>query len=417
MISRDELRTALIGSAAALFLNGISWIVWLTSGDSDSGFDVFSMLSLLVVGAGMALLRLLRKHPVINVRYGQWLQGAPWRWPERLPFGRPEPGIADALVLILFVALSSINLTTSLLMAAAAYSATYFLLSTATALRHREPLLLGAIVVLAGLAIAGSAGWSRPTLWPFLMALFAGLLISIVSLKRLLTRFDTLDLSFSPMKRVATSDPAARTAGSPLRELLVTPPTSPPLFGWWAPSVTVLWLFACAQYACQGWMAWADRTDFGSLVLDGDAESMFQIFVYLAMRPEVSDPAAGTFNPLLFGLTVGFFVLLVVVGWTLFRRVHQHWPPMNPLGRIATGRLILPGYDYVFVGALTALVTYFAIAGMLIYAPLGLLAGGIALTVALQVFCRLTPSQAVWSHTGRHRILCLPSRPVRQTRS
>ena len=83
-----------------------------------------------------------------------------------------------------------------------------------------------------------------------------------------------------------------------------------------------------------------------------------------------------------------------------------YWPPMNPLGRLATGRLILPKYDKVFVAPALAVI-------VAIFLPEQLLALGLAsiettaLTAACVVFINLGlgPTLREWQLTGAHRMV------------
>jgi hypothetical protein len=81
-------------------------------------------------------------------------------------------------------------------------------------------------------------------------------------------------------------------------------------------------------------------------------------------------------------------------------------PPISLLGRILTGRLIIPGYDQVFLGPICAMLTS-------IVAPLGLHRCGLPLNIAIPISASLTlmvlvlqgPSLPAWRLTGRHRLV------------
>jgi hypothetical protein len=81
-------------------------------------------------------------------------------------------------------------------------------------------------------------------------------------------------------------------------------------------------------------------------------------------------------------------------------------PPISLRGRIATGHLVIPGYDYVLVAPLCATLTAFVgfvaaiLAGQAYSAIVCPLASAAALIVALN----MGPSLKKWRLTGRHRI-------------
>ncbi len=100
--------------------------------------------------------------------------------------------------------------------------------------------------------------------------------------------------------------------------------------------------------------------------------------------------------------------LTVLVGCCMFRflrYVIEHRPPISIFGRIATGRLIIPGYDRILAAPLCMLVV-----GAI--SPIALRAVGmsdaiafpISISLVLLIAMNMGPSYERWRLTGHHRI-------------
>jgi hypothetical protein len=89
----------------------------------------------------------------------------------------------------------------------------------------------------------------------------------------------------------------------------------------------------------------------------------------------------------------------------LFRYLDGYMPPTSLLGRLGTGRLIIPGYDRVFVAPAVAAIAAFGI-------PLAFEAAGwnerlglsVATTATLFANLGMGPTLAEWRLTGRRRL-------------
>lgn len=98
--------------------------------------------------------------------------------------------------------------------------------------------------------------------------------------------------------------------------------------------------------------------------------------------------------------------LLAVAGLRLGRyNPLRYLPSPGPLARLATGRLVVPGYDRVFVAPL--LVMLFGLLGPWVMARLGIpmaLVPPVAVFGVLMLAMGLGPSLENWHYTGRHRL-------------
>lgn len=81
-------------------------------------------------------------------------------------------------------------------------------------------------------------------------------------------------------------------------------------------------------------------------------------------------------------------------------------PPIGLFGRIATGRLVIPGYDKVAVAPACVLLAGVELSRLLAVAGGGVIAS-ISIVVAVCLFLSLAlgPSQADWELTGNHRLV------------
>ena len=100
---------------------------------------------------------------------------------------------------------------------------------------------------------------------------------------------------------------------------------------------------------------------------------------------------------------------IVIVGCTIMRCVTYiagYVPPISLLGRVLTGRLVIPGYDRVVVTPLVA-----AGSGFLLWLPLGafglpaVLGYPVSLIVFFAVLLNGGPTLRNWRLTGRHRMV------------
>ncbi|HEX2474479.1 MAG TPA: hypothetical protein VHK01_07030, partial [Lacipirellulaceae bacterium] len=97
-------------------------------------------------------------------------------------------------------------------------------------------------------------------------------------------------------------------------------------------------------------------------------------------------------------------VIFFVLGrsWLYLR---GYAPPISFLGRIATGRLVIPGYDIVLLAPLVTAVVAYVLPGIL--AAFGMhpsVAFPVSSSVVAWLALALPPARADWHLTGHHRI-------------
>lgn len=107
-------------------------------------------------------------------------------------------------------------------------------------------------------------------------------------------------------------------------------------------------------------------------------------------------------------IAVSFLVAILAVCavWRLFIFWKTHRSPISPLGRLFTGRFVVPGYDKVFLSPLLAMAVapVLALPLLALGAPVKLV---VPTAVALGLFIAIEgpPSYAQWHLTGHYRLV------------
>lgn len=299
-----------------------------------------------------ALQRASGYHPAIRKGYRDWLRTTPWHPGMNLPLGPAMLALRDVVVVGLFVALGHWHTRISVLPVLLAFCWAFEFGSLMTL---SSSYAWGAYGILFG-----SAFVLRWVQHPEIAAAFAGamLIFTQYALHRSLAGF--------PWEPKPAELNRVKGEGS----LAMIPPDTQPL---------VSTRSALAGSALVGVWLWC------LLCLEG---LLFPLTTFQAT-------VLGVF---LIALT-GFGMLL---RWTAYSS--KYHCTLSLLGRIATGRLIVPGYDYAILAPATAL----PVAGLL---PIWLATTGlpasviISITAAacLAILMIAPPSMRVWQLTGTHR--------------
>ena len=300
-------------------------------------------------------------HPVTDSRYARWLMTTPWRAGMPLPLGSPLPGWREAVFLAIVCAGCALYCGQSAAWPLVAFSAGYS---------------------LANLALF------RATPWPFTPA--------VVFLFAALTRVFP---SPPAMMAVALAMLAVACWGTRLSldrypwgldEPKVPEPSLGPVFSRLGPAPiknAVTWRTGLTTAVLVGWILYCALSRSGELALP--------------------DSFAGA---LVFAAVLG--VLLSVIRFGIYCGGHQ--PPLSVRGRIATGHLIIPGYDYVLLAPLAAAVLAPALSALLHRAGASPAAAfGLSAAAVLIVLLLARPTLSEWKLTGHHRMVLLagPSNP------
>lgn len=361
----DYLTLAIVAVAALAYAVGIAEELLGARRPWEAAMACLELLIITAIAAYVAI-RVLYFHPVLNLDYGKWLATTPWRYPQQLPLGPLGLVWQDAFFIAVFTALKTVSYFP--LVTVPVVFLTLYCLAHAAFLcciriywaAYMCLFLLGCIV----LAI--------PFAWAMLP--LAGLMYAAVYVgqRQLLSRFP-----FEPVERSVFLSPLLLTSEKerwqPLALVAGWPaaPKSVERRSWRISQLdsallglTTGWLFFCADHHFQS------TTGF-----DDGMHDQLQGFV-------------------------GVLVLLRVVVYTL-----GFVPPISVLGRIATRRLIIPGYDVVFAAPLAVVV----LAWLMNFAMDRL---GTATIVAVPTIAgistwlmlALPPRREDWQLMGHHRI-------------
>jgi hypothetical protein len=302
-------------------------------------------------------------HPLTNRSYGTWLAQTPWRYPQTLPLGPLALVWQDLFVIAL------------LLLPAALPPYGY------RQLLHVPVILF----VVAYCSVVAYANWLVRTHWACVaFALLAS--IGLLVFKNPIA-VSTVAIAMYVVTCLGTAITLRNFPYDEQRRAelgLVAFERQPPVDVGWpiSPSDENHWLFSVGlrHAATLGVLAGAL---FFSISYNFKDEPRFVrglMFVHLAIA--------------LFAVAARFFIY-----------VAGCWPPISLFGRIATRRLIIPGYDIVLLGPLAAAIVALVLPLTLILIglpPVAAVPLATALTITLVI--ALPPKLETWNYTGHHRI-------------
>ena len=112
-------------------------------------------------------------------------------------------------------------------------------------------------------------------------------------------------------------------------------------------------------------------------------------------------------------LTFYTFTLIAVILVRTIYYIGKYRPPISLLGRICTGRIIIPGYDKVYIAPIVILLTGILMPMVLKYVGLSLpITMEISFVISLFFALTLPPNFESWHYTGEHRISALTRQPM-----
>jgi hypothetical protein len=306
--------------------------------------------------------RALAFHPVANPRYRAWLAATPWTSRKPLPAGPPHLVAQDVVLVGLALALGWWTAGPKALAVPLLFLAGYLVPLALELAGTGEGLYAYAVGFGLGLVVR-----LLPDLPLALAAAAATYLVAYAGLRQSLRNFPWERPDAPPKPAVRDIQVGVDPLGWPfarlgpkfadgrpmsLRNALLTSL----LVGWWFHALAAL--------------PW-DPGDRASLLFAG---------VCLAA-----------------GLAPLFRLIAYLPGYA---------PPISLLGRLATGRWLIPGYDQVFVAPLLAAWIGFSLPWFLVSAGLdSLVAMPLTLGLTLFVVLAMGPDRKTWRLTGHHRIV------------
>jgi hypothetical protein len=308
-----------------------------------------------------ALVRVGRYHPAGQGSYMRWVSSTPWRASRPLPLGPPYLVWEDAVPALVVWTLCSQPIIPFTF-----FAMIYGLKAMALSMRGRDGGWFSALFMC--LAAGEFLAW--PSV-PFVLTI--GLAI-LVGADRVIRR-SLFDIPWtSPVAAEARAMRARLEMSNwPLAPLTPKPPIS--LLRGWVTSVVLAWIAYC-----------------------------------LATRAIWDDPsnrdAAATLVTLI-------LVVAPLFRWATYCAKFQ--PPISSWGRLWTGRLIIPGYDYVLIAPLAATMIGGGLpAACWILGYQSPLALAIAVLSVMSILLNAGPTLSHWQLTGHHRIISKQQRPRRQ---
>jgi hypothetical protein len=368
------LLVVIFAVAYSMIEAGIWLIEILTPGEATADFANIRIVVLGCAAAAYAFFRVWRFHPACNPAYSAWLELSPWTAKKPLPLGPIQPVWQDAIVIGALAALARWHAHESPLVPVVAFGMTYLCglnLLLAITRRWGSCLVLG--FLWPTLMLPGFQGWPG-------FAVLAGIVIVLWhGIRASLRAFPRGFLQAS-----------AQPLGTRPRSL---------------------------------WQVQIELRIPGLSSSAMDTSSKAIGWPYLALSPKGEYPSVSTRTSFFLGLLFGWwtfclstafearfplelilFLSVVLAGVRLLIYCVSVATPFNVWGRLASGRLVLPGFDRVFVTPLGVIVLG-VFGGALIRGAGSQAVVAGAWVVGLLWFVALAggPNLRNWLLTGQHR--------------
>lgn len=323
------------------------------------------------------VMRVVYSHPLLRSEYRKWLQLSPWDASRPLPDGPVTLQLQDAVIVAVLILLGATLAPAVSWTVIPALFLCGYLLALAIVISNTGQMRIAYwMVMLAGACIHWHA-----IPWLVGLCLLAIVILSQWGSVRSLRQFDDWDLShwegsgweklFSGQSVDLRTWAANRELGWPVDRL--SPQRS-------RHSISTL-----RSVAVAGLTAWLS-------------------FVLASVLTGNREPAER--QQLEVAVTALSQLMLPLVIFRLVRYLWGYPPPLSVWGRICTGRLIIPKYDYVLIAPLTVFLIWLGHVWVVrntdwdvnVTAPLCL---GLMLLAALG----MPPTLDQWRLTGRHRVV------------
>ncbi len=323
-------------------------------------FAIFDTLTATVGAVLFALWRVYGLHPLANSEYRQWLEQMPWTPDKPLPMGSVIPGLIDVVVLALLCWMAGRARPFSPLAPILGYLVASTIAGCVIVGFTRQRVVHYSLLFGMGLAVR----LAMNPLWPLIVLAITFPLV-LVGLRRSLEPSCWPSFALSTRSLSENKKRASKELGWPFG--LLGPKAAPRLVRW--PDTLAIALLS-------GWF----------------------LHAFLSHIP-LSPAQDRGITPI-----VSFGLALLAIG-RAFGYVLMYAAPISPLGRLLTGRWIIPGYDRVFLASLYAGLAI-AVGESLIFRFAVPSALGQPVVVALCGFLLLAvgPTYRNWQLTGEHRI-------------
>ncbi|MHC4083754.1 MAG: hypothetical protein ACYSWZ_03785 [Planctomycetota bacterium] len=326
-------------------------------------------MPLLVIASALyGYYRVRAFHPFYSRKYREWLCLIPWSVDKPLLQGPVHLIWADLITLVPLTVLAYSNYSISAPVPVIVFLSVYLVMICITFVADRASLVVLCLFL------------APFTFYPFANRYFAVLVLIViyiicwVVLHQFLRGFpwNTKYWKADMVKELREKAISQRVIGWPFRYLNIYEASGISVFGAFVLSLLLTWWLHVIF-----WIAGGPHLFIGLLIMLPICVALFRAIIY-----------AGIYRP-----------------------------PISLLGRIFTGRLIIPGYDMIFIAPI-----YILLAGTLLPFALGLLGVNLTLIIEISFFMifflafSLPPNLREWRLTGAHRISRhvqkIPPRPV-----
>ena len=302
-----------------------------------------------------ALYRVCNFHPFYSRRYREWLCLTPWSFEKPLPKGPVHLIWADLITLVPLTALAYSNFSFMILVPLIVFLCVYLVLICLTFVAEQA-----SFTVLC-LFLAPFAVYPFANLYVAVLVFIVLYIICWVGLRQFLQGFpwNTKYWKADMVKEFREQAISQQVIGWPFKYLNVYETSGISVFGSFVLSLLLTWWLHIIRWIVG--------------------------------------------NPLFFTGLIMLPICVALCRAVIYAGIYR--PPISLLGRIFTGRLIIPGYDMIFIAPI-----YILLAGTLLPFALGLLGVSLTLTVEISFFMifflalSLPPNLREWRLTGAHRI-------------
>ena len=314
----------------------------------------------ILVGAsiGYGFFRIAFRHPDANAGYTKWLETTPWTRRMPLPLGTIELTWRDIVPFAAVYLLGRYDAQINPALPLVAFGVTYLACGTALNLHCKAVAESYPILFAFGGMLRWHANWTV-----ILSLLAASYLVFLFGLRRSLARFPWRN-TFP----IVVGDDPAQALGWPFalwflrrKAVLVTQ-----VNGWTNAALVAWWVYCIFSFFCEG--------------VPRSFQSQNAIIVALAM-----------------GACFGLCRVATYLRGAL--------PPLSLMGRIFTGKILLPNFDYVFLAPIIVVFLPIALAFAGSWADVqpGVVAA-VSVGASMAVALLAGPSLRKWQLTGEFRV-------------
>jgi hypothetical protein len=335
-------------------LAGWTWSLALIRSDLRGPRGVFFSFALIA-----GILRVSQYHPWYREKYSRWLMSTPWRPPLALPLGPVHLVWEDLLFLLPSALLAALDADLPWFLPVACYLIGFGFAGAVVVQCSNKRWFLIALVLL----------WSLVLLCHALTVLVIALMVAVgaVANAAITDSLAHFPWDIGDSMRDGKRHPQAGLAW-PLNRVgpvIIWKPISPAV-GWISAGLCGWWTFVVLTISRGDTLA--------QMVMVSDLKTMLPAFCLTAM-------------------------LLRIIPYCTV-----NWAPIGIVGRVATGHLIIPGYDRVFVAPLLMGAMAFLCPYVVEHLPPPV-AGALVVTIVMAIGLNARPTIRAWQLTGHHRII------------